>query len=581
MMNLNTNLSSIGTANESESLKRILQLLFDAIQDFIRSFSCEEKDLSIRHELVEYGKFASELITWCGKIPASRMRDSLYSFLKHFNRFYLRSLREGLIPQKQDEESLTSCLREIVLELGPSLIVSQDRMAAFLCLPSDFSSLITEQDLLEFVQRQGIQYGVDETAIRGIYQNRQFDQTVRIALGKSPILGVDAYLEDPLQLMNNSVPLSRKASSKVNYKDQILFVSVKEGQLILKKHPPAYGEKGMDIFGNEIESLTGLDVEMPRIENCECDPSGLQLISKVDGCAYFENGRIIVTPALSISGNVDFETGNIDTKVSVRIGKDVLSNFVVKTSMDVAVQGVIESAEIRAEGSVFCQGGINGKEKALVHAGKNVETAHINSAKVIAGGSVMVNGPVIQSEISARRVQATGNNGQIMGGCIHAWDDICATEIGSEMGIQTELVLGSELGELKKNVNIVSENLKTVKYQKYQTEQALKKMQSAGDSVRPQIEKLAKSLHRMKKELLDLHKRFDQSIRDLAYSENCVRMVRAEKTIHAGTLIRIMNHSMVIKKRRGPTSIIVSENRLVALPYRERSLNGDDIEDME
>ncbi len=568
--------------SEVESLQRALQLLLDGTQYLVRTLPPRSETNTIRAELVDYAKFASELLDWCGKMPAQRVRETLFSFLKYYYKFLQNAVQEGkLSPPNEAKETILPHMREILIELGPCITISQDRMAAFVIISSPMASLWTVEDLQECLKRRGIVYGVDETQLKSIFANQQFDQVVRVALGKPPIQGINATLEDPLQLLAKTSQFLHKESSRMDFKNQNLFVPIKAGQLILRKTPARAGENGCDIFGREIESPSGLDVEMPKIDNCERDETGLQLLSKVDGCAYSENDRIVVTAALTIPRNVDFESGNIKTNVSVTVNRDVLSNFSVESKQDIAVRGVIEAAVINAGGSVLCQGGINGKEKAVIQAGKNVEAAHVNGARVVAGGNVTINGPIIKSEVFGRRVHAAGGNGQIMGGAIHAWEDICASEIGSEMGVRTELILGEELGELKQRVDEFSENLKSMKRQKAQAEQALKTLRSNGGGDSSRIDQLLKALKKLNQDILERQRAFDGAIKDLAYSESCSRMVRAEKAIYAGTHIRILNRTLTIKKKCGPTTIVLANDKLVALPFKERSFNGHDVEDTE
>ena len=567
---------------ETESLQRAIQHILDGIQDLVGILSPGENETSLREELLKCGKFAARIMDWCGKMPAQRIKEVLLSLIRKLNREIKTAIQEKrFIPSQNETDSSDYALpymREALIELDFGIQISNDRMAAFISIPSDFASIWSAEDIKQCLKQRGVVYGIDESAIHSIFENNNFDCLVRIAVGKDPAIGEDARLEDPLNLIKYSNHLFHNPNSKTNYKKSTLFKKVITGDLILKKIPARQGASGCDVFGEKIECPTGLDVKLPIIANCQKDESGLALISKVDGCAYSEKDKIFVTKALHIKGNVDFETGNIDSNVSVIVSGDVLSDFSISSDQDIAVNGVIKSADINAGNSVFCKRGVNGKGKSVINAGKNVECVHINSAEVNASNYVVIFGPIIKSKVAGKRVSAEGSNGQIMGGCINAWDDIYAQEIGSEMGVKTELVLGEELQNLQNRVYKFVDELKLKNKQKKQTQRTLNTLKTSGGD-QEKINFTTNALRRINQTVLKTQYKLDNAKRDLSYSETCVRMVRAEKCIYGGTTIRIMDKKIVFKKTIGPTNVVYSDGKLLTLPYKERAFGEEEGEE--
>lgn len=565
---------------ELQSVEIAIQSLLDGLQELIRNIPTLGDKPSLRPDLKVFVKYASEMMDWCGKVPTPRIWDTLKSFIRHIYGFLQTAVKEGRMKAPDDKEtSLLPRLHHVLMEIGPNLTVSDDRMAAFVMIPSDLAVLWSVDDIKECLKRKGIVNGVEEDQLEAIFTEQKFDRVVRVALGKSPVIGNDAEIEDPLQLFKKKILKGTKKFHWTDYKAHHLFVPVKKGDLILNKIPAKKGEKGCDIFGRVIDSPEGLDKPIPPVENCVLEAGGSHLISKVDGCAYTEQNRIFVSPSLMVKENVDFETGDINANVSVTVGKDILAGMRVESVQDVAVKGVIESCNVIAGGSVFCQSGINGKGDTMVQARRNVEAVHINSAKIIAGDYVTIHGPIMNSEVSARRVLATGTNGLIIGGVIRAWEDVCATEIGSKMGVHTELILGGELEELKKKVEELSASIKEKKQTKSQAEASLRQLHSAKNEDKQQVEKLIAEVKSLAAEIDEIQLRYDKAMIDLAYSETCIRMVRVSKVIYAGTYIQILNQSKTFKETCGPMNVKYSIRGLLTLPYKDRSFDGEEEEE--
>lgn len=582
MVNVSTNQSASGPSTELRSLQNAIQFLLEGLQELIRMNSSPDGESSLRSNLMNYVEFGGDMLDWCSKLPTQRVRDTLFSLIRHIYQFLQDAVRTGLMPAPEDQKtSLLPHLRNVLMEIGPNLVISNDRMAAFVMIPSELSIVWSAEDLKEYLRKKGIVFGLEEDRIDALFTQGQFDRIVRVALGKAPVIGANASLEDPLKLFSKIRMPSAKKAHFLDYKAHHLFVPVKKGDLIMRKIPAKAGEGGCDIFGQAIESPAGLDRPIPPIENCQLDHSGLQLFSKVDGCAYTEQKRVFVLPSLLINGNVDFETGDIDANVSVTVAKDVLAGLKVKSTKDVAVKGVIESCDITAGGSIFCQCGVNGKGNANIRARHNIEAVHISDSKVTAGDYITISGPIINSEITARRVTAIGANGQIIGGVIRAWEDVCAAELGSKMGIRTELILGGELEDLRYKVAEMTEKMKALKSQKSQAEAALRQLHSTSNADKSQVEAMIEGIKKTAEELALMQLEYDALMVDLAYSETCVRMVRVAKILHPGVCIRILNHSLTFRDEHGPMNIKYSSSGLVTLPFSDRTFDGDEIEGKE
>lgn len=566
-------------------LKQAAQGLYDGIDPMIERLSAEGIHPRQLEEFNSCKAFISQIISWFGKMPESRLRDILLSAVQQVDPLIQYCVKNNLGGDNSSEDPVISSrpgfLRNLMIELGPHIKISQDNMAVMITVPSEISHLWTPEDLIESLQRVGVCYGIDETAIQELFENKRFDCPQCVARGKFPTAGNHAEFDDCLKLLGENRFPFRTMGSRVDFKDLNLFKPVKAGQVVLRKIPATPGEAGVDVKGNEIASVPGMDIDLPPVKNCELSEDRTELRSLVDGCAYIENEKLVVVPSLVVHGNVDLATGHIQSDVSVTVHGDVLSDFRLDTKEDLAVEGAIDGAFVRCKGSIFCKGGINGKEKAVLQVGKHLETIHINHSTVRAGGYVTVQGPIVQSDIAAKRIYSLGTEGQIMGGRLSAWEDICASVIGSDIGVKTEIELGGELPLLQETVDKLTGALKEKKQQKARSAIVLDSLKKKAEqqenpgSERAQMKKIELAMKKLDEDMAVIQEKLEKAIKELSYSETCVRMVRAQQSIYPGTRIKIEGKTLVVKNILGPTTVMVSDGKLITLPYQERDFERE------
>ena len=67
-----------------------------------------------------------------------------------------------------------------------------------------------------------------------------------------------------------------------------------------------------------------------------------------------ENGTLHVYETPSFSGDIDFQSGNVDFSGDVFISGSVLSNFTVKAQGSIFVHGMVEAgAHLHSEGDII------------------------------------------------------------------------------------------------------------------------------------------------------------------------------------------------------------------------------------
>jgi len=139
-----------------------------------------------------------------------------------------------------------------------------------------------------------------------------------------------------------------------------------------------------------------------------------------------------------ISGNVDYETGNIDFKGNVEIKGTIVGGFKVKATGDITVsESVEDGAEIQAGGDLKVGQGIVGENTQVKVVG-GIMAKYIQDATLWAGGDVVVGSYIRTAHVhSDTMVTVEGDTWALNG--------IVSKNVGSEYSTNTVLSVGINL----------------------------------------------------------------------------------------------------------------------------------------
>jgi len=575
-------------STEEKRIQESLNILDEGVLSLLEYLDKHGLGDDYLEDLDHCSQFIQQLQQWCGRMPSQRLREATYTLLRNLFLVSFQALEIDPLEFQKDYsigEFPGEFLIQASIHLGPDITLSNDKMSAFLQIPSILLPLWNENRFRQSLENTGITNGIEEQFLAKVFEENNYDTQLRIARGKPPIPGQDAVIMDEIQLVDRKENLDDDLMC-VDHREVHDFKPVKVGQVLFRKEPATDGESGFDVTGEPIPSTPGLDEKLPLVKNCSISQDGLSLTSDVDGCCYLEKGNLVVVPALLVPGNVDYNLGNIKTEVGVSVSGNVLSEFHVESQSDIAVQGVVEAAYLTAQNNIFCKGGVNGKEKAVLKAGNIVSAKYLNESTVKAGEKISVNGSIIHCKLVTKRVVSDGDATQIIGGTIYAWDDVCAGVLGSEIGVKTEIVLGTEVQTLEKKLHSFQEKLKAKMAELDKLHKMRKKLSppqnkenSLSAESKKKIQKVLQMINQKKAEAQELEHIVKQGETELAKSLNSIRMVRAKKTIHPGTVITILDQTMKITETLGPTNIVWMDGKLIKGPYTERDDDEGELEE--
>ena len=170
-----------------------------------------------------------------------------------------------------------------------------------------------------------IKYNIDQDKIKKIIKNKIFAEKEVIARGMESIIGVEAQIVLEVDTEVNTEPIIMDDGS-VDFRQVNLLRTVEKDQLLAVKIPASKGTDGVNVFGEAIDS-TGKDKSLPAGKNTYISEDGLSLYAATNGRIIRQKELLHVENILTIEGDVDYSTGNINFNGDVAISGDVLGGF--------------------------------------------------------------------------------------------------------------------------------------------------------------------------------------------------------------------------------------------------------------
>ncbi len=335
--------------------------------------------------------------------------------------------------------------KEYSIDGKANIIVERDLLKAYLeVVPPTGGGNPCNMDIVkQALTEKHISYGVSEDSIREALEEKNWAYKILVAEGKAPVNGKDAKLIYKFPLPSERVGPKIDENGKVDYHDLGLIHNVKMGELLVEKTPGDEGTPGTSVLGTEIPAKKGKDIRLPRGTNTVADEDELNLYATIDGHVTIVDNKVMVNPVLTVSGDVDYSTGDIDFVGNVCITGSINSGFKVNSGGDVEVRGFIDGAEVTAAGSILVRGGITGCMKTLIKARDSIHARFVENSRLDAGRDVLIREAIMQSYIKAGEcVKVSDRKALIVGGTIQAGREVEAKVIGSQLATQTIVEVG-------------------------------------------------------------------------------------------------------------------------------------------
>lgn len=263
-----------------------------------------------------------------------------------------------------------------------------------------------------------------------------------IARGTPPQHGTDGRFE--LTCTEEPSTPSPHRDAKLDFYERETVPSVEAGGLIGSIVPAQEGTPGQTVRGEAIPARKGKAVRIGAGRSVEASEDGSQFRAKVSGVVQLADSVLSVAQAFEIRRDVDFVMGDVRVRhASVVVRGSVRSGRSVACGGDLEVRDTVENAQVEAGGNVRVTRGIAMRDGGHVKAGGSVSAHFAENATVVAGGDVVIENDLTNCDIQAHgRVLATKAKGRIQGGSVRSGQGVEANEIGSPLGVPTEVVVG-------------------------------------------------------------------------------------------------------------------------------------------
>jgi uncharacterized protein len=337
----------------------------------------------------------------------------------------------------------------VTVSVTPLVIVSEDAMKAGLTLfpPVNGAPALQVEDLQLILKEAGVVYGIDtrflQKGLERVAREKQPVTDLIVARGMPPLNGFDAHLRMEVEI--GSIPGKVRGDGTIDFRERRMFVSVEEGQLIAKKIRETKGIPGQNVLGQAIPQKEGRDITVRVTEDAVYNEEDRTVRALKAGVVSIVKDSVIkVSSKQSITGDVDFNTGNIYSKSALEIGGSVKQGFVVAVRGDVLIGQDVQSATVSSHGNLVVKGGIVGADSNVNIRG-DVDLNFIENGTVHAGGNVVIRKSSYYSTIIADGNISGDEKTKIVGGVLVCSGSVTAGDIGSMSADPASIAVGTDV----------------------------------------------------------------------------------------------------------------------------------------
>ncbi len=459
----------------------------------------------------------------------------------------------GAFFKQGDAEKLIPLNRTKMLPIaeGSIIRISDDRLTATARFypPSTGGRELRLEDIYSECRLANVVHGVDEEVLKSFLADKQYCTDYVIAKGTPVKEGHDAKIVYHFNTDNRIRPTLNEDGT-VDFFNLNLVNHCKKDMVLATLHPEEKGVAGKDVCGNEIPPRNVKPAHLSFGLNIQLSEDKLTITSKVDGHVNLVGGKVFVSDVMQVV-NVDNSTGNIVYDGNVVVEGNVNSNFSINCRGDGEVRGVVEGARIEASGNIILMRGINGMGKGYLKAGGNIIAKYMENCTADAGGYVETNS-ILHSKVHAGTdINVMSRKGFITGGEVVATGQVRVRTLGSTMGADTRVTVGTDpsllarMAELNKEMQDLQKNLKSM----IPVLEGAKKKLAAGTKMTPdqikQVQALAANIKASQEKLVSDNAELEELKGRMEEAANAAVCVSGEA--YQGVVIAISDVSMIIK----------------------------------
>lgn len=425
----------------------------------------------------------------------------------------------------------------------------------------------TLEDIVDKVQKLGVLTNIDRTLIdqklNEVKTNKRKFLDLCISTGKMPINGVDGRLENCTNKKDKFENLDFSEFHKINP-----VISVKDGETIAIIHPPTEGESGSNVFGNPVEPIPGKEYPFKLGTNTKySEEDETKIIAKIDGFLNLSDSSISISETFTVHGDIDFKSGNIVSKGSLKVLGNVNNEFTLKLTKDIEIGGYVGDATVEAGQNLLIRGGFLGKGKGIIKAEGDISVKFVENQKVYTRGNLVLGKEALNAQLYVKnKIHTKGTKAVIVGGHAIAGDSIEVYSLGSNTESETIVEVGFDY----RKRNSILDNKETQIRLRQTLEEVDKKilefaqMKRLNDQFREKVQILADEHKRLVTEIENL-KEENLKITNEIYVPTTSK-ISIGGPIYPGVKVGINGRFFIVKEpMRAKSFFLSNDNEVIAV----------------
>jgi hypothetical protein len=417
--------------------------------------------------------------------------------------------------------------------------------------------VLSEEIVRKHLAEKGVRYGIDldaiEEAVAKANDNHGEQKDILVAQGKKARDGMDGRIEytfNPARKWNFKV----LPNGRVDYRSFRNINTIKKGELLATILDPHEGEPGATVLGERLEPGEGTPIELFAGEGVSTAEDTKKFYADKDGQIVLNGKMIEVLHVYMIEGDVDYSTGNIEFNGNVIVKGSVLEGFKIEARGDIVVLRNVEPAHLEAGCDIIVVGGVQGRGKGVLHAGRNIKVGFAQNAQLEAQGSVSIEKFAVNSTIfTSKYLKMSSNRGAVIGGEVYAQRGIDVKDLGSSNETRTFVEVGTDF-LVRRKIKQLEQIMDFCIQNNEKIDQVLKPLvdtMKKNPGALKEKSSIIKQCIQKKKELQvrkrDMNIRRKQLLEQLKEKDVC--FIKVKKNCYPYVTIKIKEHRMFIKRR--------------------------------
>lgn len=323
-----------------------------------------------------------------------------------------------------------------VVSVEPLFKISPDKMIVTLVIhpPLENGHAFLQENLENLIAAQKIIFGIDQEALReaNIFLQsgeKEFKKFI-IARGQAIGQSIDAFLRYDMEIGPIAGTIFENGS--IDFRERRVMVGVSAGQCIATKIPAVQGTPGINVYGEETPAKEGKDIKIEILNDAKFSKETLQVIATKNGVLSIVNNSVIkVCSHQVILGDIDYQTGNVESMNCVTVRGSIQPGFKLTVGGDVEITGAVMSAKVATDGNIIVKGGITGKS-CILEAKGDADINFIEQCSLQCGGIAVIRKQSYYSDINAGSDIRCHQSSKIIGGRLIAAGNVTIGNVGSK-----------------------------------------------------------------------------------------------------------------------------------------------------